>query len=108
MKRNENTVAKKKRPPDNVERADPETEALVAAHSRALAAMSVSDRVAYGRSVSLRTLRRWRRMMREDAKGTYGDRGSDPEFYRERIRESQIGLLRLRAWRATGVEPGNG
>lgn len=99
-------MPRKKRPPENVADLDPETQAMIAAHNRALAAMSVSDRVAYGRASSLRTLKRWRRMMREDARGAYGNRSFDPEFYRERLRESQIMLLRLRAWRSTGVEPG--
>jgi hypothetical protein len=92
----------KNKPPENVEEADPETEAAAQEYLRLYNSLSMDEKIAYRRSTGLRTLLRWRYMMAK-----YPNQ-CPPEFYRQRLRDSQIELLKLRAWRATGIEPGRG
>lgn len=90
-----------KPPPDSVEETDPEMVAFERQYTRWYNSLSTAEKIAYGRKTSLGTLLKWRGLMAK-----YPDR-APPEFYRARLRTSQIRLLELRAWRATGIEPGN-
>lgn len=92
----------KQKPPENIEDADPEIEAAAQEYLRLYNAMSMDEKIAYRRATCLRTLLKWRDMMAK-----FPDQFR-PGFYRQRLRDSQIGLLKLRAWRATGIEPGRG
>jgi hypothetical protein len=96
-------MPKKRHLPENISEADDDIVALV----RAFARLCPAERIAHGRTASLLAIIRRRRMM---ARAPFELEGVvyDVTFFRDRIREFQIRLLKLRAWRETGVEPGNG
>lgn len=65
-------------------------------YQRRLDMMTVRQQINYHRGSALESCLRWRRSMK----------AFNMDFMREHLRQSQIGLLKLRIWRATGVYPG--
>lgn len=96
-------MAKRKKPkPD-------ELDAETLDYMRRYEAMPDDAKIAWQRHNALKTLLNWRAVMKKAPHTMPGDqRIYGVPFYRERIRENQIRLLKLRVWRATGVKPGNG
>jgi hypothetical protein len=80
---------------------DPEIKAWVDGHNRWYDSLTMDQKIAYHRTSGLRILLKWRKIM----KMSHPD---SADFWREKIRESQIDLVKLRTWRSTGIEPGHG
>lgn len=81
---------------------DEQQEAIVqreeARYFRWLDSLSPDQRYAYHRGKAVENCLRWRKIMREH--------GMVGEFWTGMLRQRQIRLVKLRAWRATGVYPG--
>lgn len=71
----------------------------IAAYNRWFDRLSNPQQIAYCIRRALENCVRWRRLMRAF---------DHLDFMREHLREGQMRLLKLRAWRQTGVYPGSG
>lgn len=67
------------------------------AHAAFLDSLSAAESYAYHRGFVLKTCAGWRRLIRQ----------WDLDVFHDHLRTSQKRLLELRAWRATGIEPGH-
>jgi hypothetical protein len=97
-------MAKRKKPATDKSALDAETLEYIRRYEAMPAAWQIADQ----RRRALETLLRWRQQLAK-APVIFDDGASfDAAFFRKRIRENQIRLLKLRAWRITGVKPGIG